>query len=82
MSLMTRFEQGAVRLGFLVEQVFSSKMQYPSAGIVRVCVCGGGGGGSMAPYFVVHELFTKYQSAKATLTNCCSRKINETVSLF
>ena len=79
MSLMTRFEQGAVRLGFLVEQVFSSKMQYPSAGIVRVCVCVGRGG--MAPYFVV-ELFTKYQSAKATLTNCCSRKINETVSLF
>ena len=81
MSLMTRFEQGAVRLGFLVEQVFSSKMQYPSAGI-RACVCVCGEGGSMAPYFVVHELFTKYQSAKATLTNCCSRKINETVSLF
>ena len=80
MSLMTRFEQGAVRLGFLVEQVFSSKMQYPSAGF-RACVCVGGGGG-MAPYFVVHEVFTKYQSAKATLTNCCSRKINETVSLF
>ena len=41
MSLMTRFEQGAVRLGFLIEQVFSSKVQYSSACIL---VEGGRGG--------------------------------------
>ena len=79
MSLMTRFEQGAVRLGFLIEQVFSSKVQYSSACIL---VEGGGGGGCVVPYFVVHELLAKYQSAKAIPTNCCTRKTYKTASLF